>query len=252
MSELKLKIYVDRLDKVLFDNNISVCHGIKHAIQVMTHAEMALNAKEYNIDDSTKDAVLLAALLHDADDGKFFPDNHNNENLRNILHDKPIEFVDHVARMVNLVSSSKNADNIPDDVKDKEWMLIPRYADRLEALGMIGVERCYIYNKSRGAALFMEDTPKVTSEEEMWKIANIERYNAYKGNSRSMMDHYYDKLIRLGLYPIRNPYFDGECKKRNQPIIDFILKYGRGEINNENDIINYILNDSVMLKNMNI
>ena len=98
----------------------------------------------------------------------------------------------------------------------------------------------------------MEDTPKVTSEEEMWKIANIERYNAYKGNSRSMMDHYYDKLIRLGLYPIRNPYFDGECKKRNQPIIDFILKYGRGEINNENDIINYILNDSVILKNMNI
>ena len=47
--------------------------------------------------------------------------------------------------MVSLVSSSKNGDRIPEDAINNEWLLYPRYADRLEAIGIIGIERCYQY-----------------------------------------------------------------------------------------------------------
>ena len=53
----------------------------------MYHAFNAL--EDYPLlEHENKLAVLMAALLHDADDGKFFPDNHDYENLRNILKRK--------------------------------------------------------------------------------------------------------------------------------------------------------------------
>jgi len=46
--------------------------------------------------------------------------------------------------MVSIVSVSKNGDRIHRCVRDKNWILIPIYANIIEA---IGVERCYIYAK---------------------------------------------------------------------------------------------------------
>jgi hypothetical protein len=55
-----------------------------------------------------------------------------------------------------------------------------------------------------------------------------------------ILDHFYDKLLRLAVYPIRNSYFDAECKKRIQPLIDFVLKFGRGEILTKEQIQEFI------------
>ncbi len=233
-------VYIKKLEDILKENNVSVCHGIHHAIEVMRHAENAI--KEYDIDCITKDAVILAALLHDADDSKFFPNNKNNENLRTVLKDFSKEFVDLVERMVNLVSVSKNLDNIPEDVKDKEWMLIPRYADRLEALGFIGIERCYTYGKLVNTPLYVEDTPKAKSIEEIWSYSTIERFNSYKGKSKSMIDHYYDKLIRLANFPIRNKYLDNILKDKLSPMYDILLIHGSKGYITDDDVIEYLNN----------
>ena len=181
-------------------------------------------------------AVLLAALLHDADDGKFFPNNKNYENLRKILEQtgKPSSFIEKVVFMVSIVSASKNGDTIPEQVVGKDWLLIPRYADRIEAIGIIGVERCHTYSNKSRTPLFLETSPRPKSEEEIWAFATKERYDSYKGNSASMIDHYYDKLLRLSTFPIRNKYFDAECAKRRQPLIDFLLYFGeKGSITDE-------------------
>ncbi len=233
------KIHVDKLESILERNSVSPCHGITHAKQVMRHAELALQAGNYQITPEQEEAVLLAALLHDADDGKFFAHEHN-ENLREVLADKTEEFVEQVVQMVNWVSASKNGDTIPAEAIGKDWMLIPRYADRLEAIGMIGVERCFTYTTNKSRPLYTEQTPRPRTEEELWQIASEERYQAYSGSSVSMIDHFYDKLLRLAVYPIRNPYFDSECKKRIQPLIDFVLKFGRGELLTKEQIREFI------------
>jgi hypothetical protein len=75
--------------------------------------------------------------------------------------------------------------------------------------------------------LYIESTPMPTTEKDIWKFATEERYKAYSGNSVSMIDHYYDKLLRLSIFPIRNTYFDEECKNRIKPLIDFLIMFGK-------------------------
>lgn len=234
------QIHIERLREILERNHVSPCHGIEHAKQVMSHAQLALESVNYEITDEQKEAVLLAALLHDADDSKFFETHTQNENLREVLVDKPADFVELVVKMVNWVSASKNGDTIPEEAVGKDWMLIPRYADRLEAIGMIGVARCFTYTTNKSRPLYTEQTPRPRTEEELWEIASEERYQAYSGSSVSMIDHFYDKLLRLAVYPIRNPYFDAECKKRIKPLIDFVLKFGRGELLTKEQIKEFI------------
>ena len=149
--------YIMELEGIFTTHRVCRSHGIEHAQQVQKNAQCAL--EHYDISEHDKFLVEMAALLHDADDQKFFPENNNYNNLRKVMQDCPEKDVATVIRMVELVSSSKNGDSIPDDVTDKLWMLVPRYADRLEAIGETGIERCYRYTKTTGRPLYCTDTP---------------------------------------------------------------------------------------------
>lgn len=223
----ELKNCEDLLEKILEENKVSECHGIVHAKKVLENAKLAL--EYYKISEEDHIAVLLAALLHDADDRKFFPKNNNCENAKIIMEKSNLsdQIIKEVLFMISLIPSSKNGDTIPDSVKDKEWKLIPRYADRLEALGLEGIRRCILYNKVIKLPFFVETTPKPKTEEELWEYATVERYNAYNGNSISLLDHYYDKLLRLSDFPIKNSYFEQEVKLKRKPLIDFVLHFSK-------------------------
>ncbi len=243
-----IKIVISKLDLILTKNNVCPSHGIDHAIKVMKHAIKALKSGKYKITSEESECVVLAGLLHDADDGKFFPLNLNYENAKFCLQDyKSPESIELIILMIKLVSSTKNKDNIPDFVIGKEWMLIPRYADRVEALGLIGIERCYQYNKTIKSPLYLESTPRAKNLEELWNIASETRYNNYMGKSVSMIDQYYDKLLRLGFFPIKNKYLVKLANKGMRQIIDFVLWFGSKGTINDLDIINYT--NSYFLKN---
>ena len=119
---------------------------------VLDHAKSALNEwTGQPIPGKEKFKVQLAALLHDIDDSKYFGDN-DYENAKLILHevDRDTNILslrdkNDVIQMIKWVSSTKNGDDIPDKVVGKEYLLYPRYADRLEALGIIGLERTLHY-----------------------------------------------------------------------------------------------------------
>lgn len=236
---LSLEDYITDLNKIFTKYNVCKSHGIDHAIAVLNHSDVAIKNNKFYISKKSQEAIKLAALLHDADDRKFFPTNTNYENLRYVLRNKSSDFVNLVITMVKLVSSSNNADNVPDFVIGKEWMLIPRYADRIEALGISGIERCLQYNKTKNTVLFLPSTPRPKNEEELWKIATVERYNNYKGDSESMMDHYYDKLLRLGLFNHNNEYLVTEARRRVRPIIDFVLYFSKIEVLTEEKIYEF-------------
>lgn len=234
--------YINRLNNIFTSARVCKSHGIDHAVAVMNHADLAIKSKNYPISLKLKNAVKLAALLHDADDRKFFPNNKEYENLKLVLKDKSNDFVDLVIRMVSLVSSSSNGDRIPEDVIGKEWMLIPRYADRVEAIGIVGIERCFQYNKTKNHCLFTEKTPRANTVEELFSIATEERYNSYRGYSDSMIDHYYDKLLRVNNIPIDNDYLVKLAEERNQVTIRFVLWFGhKGTISN-GDVDEFIRN----------
>jgi len=235
-----LKDKIRKLEQLLQKENISECHGILHAKAVLIHAINAINATNA-INAEEKKYILYASLLHDADDRKFFPLNTNYENVRSILEDESQETVDKVIELIELVSSSKNGDTIPKKCKDKEWMLIPRYADRLEAIGMIGLVRTFIFTLKKGKDLYLPTTPMPKTVNEIWKIASVKRYKSYSGASESMLDHFYDKLLRLGKFPITNKYLNNESKKRIKPLLDFLLYINNMSVNNfKEEIKKYI------------
>jgi uncharacterized protein len=175
--------------------------------------------------------ILLAALLHDIDDKKFFKNNINNENAKKILHtcqynNNTIELV---INMINLVSYSDNKDYGLHD--DNEWMLVPRYADRLDAIGYNGIKRCYQYAMTTKLPLYMDSTVRCTSIEEIDTVIK-NRNDKYNGVSNSMIDHYYDKLLHIPNYCINNTFLLEEMKQRKHIMVDFVLYFGiNGNIN---------------------
>ena len=232
--------YISKLESILLKKNVCISHGVGHAIKVMNNAKNALSSENYNLNEFNTKSVLLAALLHDADDRKFFPNNKNYENLREILEDEEDKLVSQVITMVELVSSSKNGDSIPSHIAENMWMLIPRYSDRLEAIGLIGVERVYQYAETANNPLYLESTPKPKTEDDIWEIATIDRYKSYCGSSISMIDHFYDKLLRASFFPIKNNFLNIESKIRRKPMIDFLLYFGNKENLSDIEVIDFI------------
>src|SRR5579871_3224093 len=121
-----MESYISQLKQLLEDYKICSSHGIEHALKVMNNAKLALKEySEYPKEANDNQLILLASLLHDADDPKFFS-NKNNENARKILSNLPKDDVEKIVKMINYVSSSKNGDTIPEEYKENHKYLIPR------------------------------------------------------------------------------------------------------------------------------
>lgn len=216
---------------------------------VLCHAEKALESYKINqtvpITEQEELNVKLAALFHDIDDSKYFK-NPNFDNARQIMLSTGLDHdnVEKVIEMISWVSSSKNGDRIPEKVSSsgKYYMLYPRYADRLEALGIIGLVRTLDFTLKEKAPLYIQQEPKpsITIEQIYSDIATPSRYESYSGVSRTMMDHFYDKLLRLGKYPISNEYFDSECKIRQKPLEDIAVKFEQQGSISEEELRKYI------------
>ncbi|XP_065665752.1 uncharacterized protein LOC101235329 [Hydra vulgaris] len=227
------------------ENPVDESHGYAHFRKVAKHAKLAIRSfidSGMIINDTEQFEILAASWLHDVDDAKYFStENYSNARmcLEKIGCDSSV--INNIIYMIRLVSSSKNGDTIPEGAK--EIQLIPRYADRLEAIGKIGVQRCLLYTLQQGGPLFCSDTKRATTEEDLFNnVATEERYRNYKGKSFSFIDHFYDKILRLDRFPIRNNYFDEECKKRRAAVVEVALLFGQKGLITLEDVEAYIKN----------
>ena len=132
--------------------------------------------------------VELAALLHDVADWKF---NNGNETVGGqeahrimdrlgvapIVMKQVVEIVNHI--------SYKGAEVEPEKLS-KEGQIV-QDADRLDAIGAIGIARTFAYGGFKGRAMYDPDIKPLmhqTSE-------------AYKKNTAPTINHFYEKLLLL-------------------------------------------------------
>lgn len=117
-------------------------HGLGHSLRVWRNA---MTIAENEICDPQ--IVSLAALLHDADDHKLFA-TENNANARQFLdeHFVPPETTDRICAAINSVSFSKNKGKRPETAEGR----IVQDADRLDAIGAIGIARTFAYGGGHG------------------------------------------------------------------------------------------------------
>ena len=113
-------------------------HDAAHSLRVYKNA-MAIAETEAGCD---REVVALAALLHDADDHKLFHTAHN-ENARRFLGAQPLgeEKTEAVIEAINAVSFSQNRGRRPATQEGR----IVQDADRLDAIGAIGIARTFAY-----------------------------------------------------------------------------------------------------------
>ena len=93
------------------------------------------------------DIVRLASLLHDVDDRKLFGDN-GYANARRFMDSESIDPViqDVVCHIISQISFKGEDTVIPDTVEGR----IVQDADRMDAIGAIGIARTFAYGGSRG------------------------------------------------------------------------------------------------------
>ena len=135
------KEYIERL----FAGNADG-HGLDHSMRVYRNA-MLLAETEPTAD---RFIVALSALLHDADDYKLFQ-TENNANARSFLESANLgpETTDRICEVINSVSFSKNRGKKPETIEGK----IVQDADRLDAIGAIGIARTFAFGGKHNRSL---------------------------------------------------------------------------------------------------
>lgn len=240
--------YTKQQIKLLFNSvGEGPIHGYVHALRVYHHAKKALNEIKYlwrlHIDQYI--AVLLAALLHDVDDDKIFGGGHDDlPNARRILNDIAFGLTNEVLEMISLVGFSTNG--IRDVYRSNDqlmqhnncnknsrgtlhqipkWKLIPRDADRLEALGCIGIARCIGYGIEIGRPLHNKFTPRLANEWEIKKLAIRYWLDPEYDRSYSTLDYFIQGLIIRSIMSTNINYFVTAANQRRAPIIKLLLIY---------------------------
>lgn len=135
---------VDYITELFRDN--AGGHDRDHTLRVCRTA-LAL-AGHYP--DCDTELVALAALLHDADDHKLFATS-GNANARRFLEAQGIgpERTDLICEIINGVSFSKNRGKKPAALEG----MIVQDADRLDAMGAIGIARTFAFGGEHGRSL---------------------------------------------------------------------------------------------------
>ena len=131
--------------KTLFAGNADG-HDADHSLRVYKNAmRIAAGYPEADIE-----LIALASLLHDADDHKLFQ-TENNHNARIFLKEKnvPEETVEETVKIIEEVSFSKNRGKTPKTLEGK----IVQDADRLDAMGAIGIARTFAYGGRNGRSI---------------------------------------------------------------------------------------------------
>ncbi|MCA9352127.1 HD domain-containing protein [Patescibacteria group bacterium] len=159
-------------------------HDWWHIYRVWKNAQHIMK-KEGNVDELV---VELGALLHDIADSKFHDGDEEigPRTARTFLKsiDVPEETIVHVENIIRHISF-KGA------LEGQKWsspeLDIVQDADRLDALGAIGIARTFNYGGHKGRELYNPNIPpnlNMTKEE-------------YKKSTAPTLNHFYEKLLLL-------------------------------------------------------
>ena len=164
--------------------NAEAGHDWFHINRVYNNAMLIAKGEEVDLF-----VVQLAALLHDIADSKF---NNGDENIgplkaEKFLHSLGIDktTITHIVKIIANMSYSKSLGN--DALFTSKELQVVQDADRLDAIGAIGIARAFTYGGYKNRLLY---DPKIKPNVNQSK-------EAYKKSTAPTINHFYEKLLLL-------------------------------------------------------
>ncbi|MDX1761685.1 MAG: HD domain-containing protein [Christiangramia sp.] len=158
-------------------------HDWFHIERVFNNSRLIAQGEEADLE-----IVELGALLHDIADSKFHDGDETvgPQVARDFLNsqDVPEETIDQVVKIIENISFKGG--NTDQKFTSPELDIV-QDADRLDAIGAIGIARCFNYGGFKGRALYdpdIEPNLNMTKEE-------------YKASKTPTINHFYEKLLLL-------------------------------------------------------
>jgi uncharacterized protein len=166
--------------KNIFENDFGG-HDYFHTIRVFKMATYIAKKENANLQ-----TVQLVALLHDVDDIKLSPQTHENkDNARRFLKENGVDdsTVESICQMINEISYVGTDSVAPKTLEGQ----CAQDADRLDAIGAIGIARAFAFGGSRNRKMYDPDEPpKMNMNEE-----------EYRKSKSTTVNHFYEKLFKL-------------------------------------------------------
>jgi len=156
-------------------------HGWFHTERVL-RLSSEISKEEENVDHFILES---SALLHDLIDWKL-DEKKSSEEIRNFLESIDID-EKKIGKIIKIIEniSFKGANNESklDSIEGK----IVQDADRLDAMGAIGIARCFAYGGCKGQKIYDPDILPKTHDS----------FDEYKGSETTSLNHFYEKLLLL-------------------------------------------------------
>ena len=163
--------------------NAEAGHDFWHILRVLKLSEKIADKEGGN-----ELIIRLGALLHDIADAKF----HNGDETigpkvaRDFLETQQVDekIIDHIVKIIENISFKNSFEG--QKFTSKELQII-QDADRLDAIGAIGIARAFVYGGHKNNPIYhpgLKVNLNMTKEE-------------YKKGDTSTINHFYEKLLKL-------------------------------------------------------
>lgn len=156
-------------------------HDYWHIERVVNNAQKIL---PFETADNLK--VIVSAWLHDIGDYKL---NNGKDKTKEIVFPLLIslefseDFAEEIIQIISEVSYKGGHNSTPSSLEAK----IVQDADRLDAMGAVGIARAFAYGGSKGRELYNpEESPNEYID-----------MDSYKKNTSCTINHFYEKLLKL-------------------------------------------------------
>lgn len=153
------------------------------------HIERVCNLAKFIGEKENADLFIveMTALLHDIDDWKFSDGTETNTTVtENFLNSIDVS-KDDINKIISIIKTMSFKGGVVDSTQISIEGKVVQDADRLDAIGAIGIARTFAYGGSKGRPIYDPSVAPINFES-LEQVKNLENHT---------VNHFYEKLLKL-------------------------------------------------------